>query len=792
MSSDGFFLGGQIDPASGDALDPRVEVHYDANDLTTHGVIVGMTGSGKTGLGVIFLEEALLAGIPTLVIDPKGDMTNLMLTFPDLAPADFEPWVDEGEARREDKTVGELADDKAQLWTRGLGSWGLGGDDIARLRSNAKFTVFTPGSSAGVPLDVIGSLAAPDDGDPEAVTDEIEGFVSGMLGLVGIEADPLASKEHILLSNVISHAWAQGEDLTLEGLIGRVHRPPMRKMGVFDLDAFFPEMERLQLAMRLNALVASPSFAGWRSGVPLDIQSMLWEEDGTPRASIIYLAHLSDDERQFVVTLLMSKMVTWMRSQSGSSDLRALIYMDEVFGFVPPTAMPPAKKPILTILKQARAFGVGMLLSTQNPVDLDYKAMSNAGTWAVGRLQTERDTARILEALQTASGEGDIDQIDSLVSGLGKRQFLLHNTRDTAPVVFGTRWAMSYLRGPLTRDEIGRITRDDPLHDTVVTAPEPPSASAPDGANAGADDATPIAPTVASGIPVHHLDPGAPWADEVGASRNGTNYEAALAIKVHLTFDDRYAGVDHAEEWEAIAHPLTDRFDATTLVAVDHDDRDFLDGPPGAATYVIPDAPIHEKAWFSSVQGAVSDHLRRNRSVEVFKNSTLKLYSRIGETREAFATRCNGVADDHADAEAAKIRDRFEDKMDDVRERIQDASRDIDEAEIELVARRQDEMLSGAGAILDVLLRGKKSTRSISASSRSAKRTAERKLRRAEADLTDKAEDLAELEDDLLEELTEIDERWRDKAADIETIEIGLEQNDIDIDEVALVWVPVR
>ena len=477
-SSEGFYLGGLIDPGTGKRTEG--EVRYEPGDLTTHGVIVGMTGSGKTGLGIIFLEEALRAGLPALILDPKGDMTNLLLTFPELAPADFRPWIDEAAARRDGKTPDEAAAAAAESWTSGLGSWGLGKADISALRAAAAFTIYSPGSEAGIPLNVLGSFSAPQAGaDTEAFRDEIEGLVSGLLGLAGIDADPLASREHILIANLVEDAWSKGTNLTLEGLIELVHRPPLRKLGVFELETFFPEKERLALALRLNNLVASPSFEAWRTGPPLDIPSMLWTPEGRPRAAILYLAHLSDAERQFAVTLALSRLVTWMRSQPGSSELRALVYMDEVFGFVPPTAAPPAKKPILTILKQARAFGVGMLLSTQNPVDLDYKAMSNAGTWCIGRLQTERDKARIMEALQSAAGDRDLAALDARISGLGKRQFLLHNTRDPEPAVFTTRWAMSYLRGPLTRDEVAALTKDDPLRGASAAARTVPPRLAP-------------------------------------------------------------------------------------------------------------------------------------------------------------------------------------------------------------------------------------------------------------------------------------------------------------------------
>lgn len=784
-SSNGFYLGGVIDPGTGERAGDADAVRYDPSDLTTHGVIVGMTGSGKTGLGIIFLEEALRAGIPVLVLDPKGDMANLLLTFPDLAPDDFLPWVDAAEAGREGVSAAQLAQQTADLWKRGLASWDLDGSDIAGLRSGADFTVFTPGSQAGVPLDVMGSLAAPAldfAAEAETLRDEIEGYVTGMLGLVGIASDPLSSREHILLSNLIERSWAEGTDLTLEALLGQIHRPPMRKLGVFDIDTFFPEKDRLALAMQLNALVASPSFTAWRSGAPLDVEGLLWTPEGKPRASIIYLAHLSDEERQFVVTLVLSKLITWMRSQAGSSDLRALVYMDEVFGFVPPTAVPPAKKPILTILKQARAFGVGMLLSTQNPVDLDYKAMSNAGTWCIGRLQTERDKARIVEALQSARGDTDVEAFDEMISGLDKRQFVLHNTREPAPTVFTTRWAMSYLRGPLTREQITELSGADP---TRRAAPAPPPSEP------AAEDESIVSPKVARGVPVHHLDPGAPWAEEVGAARTGSRYEAGLAARVHLRFDDARAGVEHDEVWEAVIHPIAEAVDPAAAITVDYDDRDFLAEAPGSARYVLPDAPIHTKTFFNGVAAAIKEHLYRHRTVEVFRNPTLKLYSRVGEDRAAFTLRCDAAAQTEADRETATIRDRFEGKMGTLHDQIEAARLRIDELVVDVDARRQEELLSGAGTLIGVLT-GRRSTRSLgsAAGKRSMTRRAEQRLRTAEVKYTGKVEDLEALKEDLDEEILEIDADWRRKAEDIETFEIGLEKTDVSVGEVALLWIP--
>ncbi|MCB0999200.1 MAG: ATP-binding protein, partial [Acidimicrobiales bacterium] len=445
-----FLLGGQIDPASKQRTETATTVP--SSDFTTHGVIVGMTGSGKTGLGVVLVEEVLRAGVPALLIDPKGDLTNLCLTFPSLAPADFEPWVNEGDASKAGQSVAEFAAAQAESWTSGLAGWGLTGASIADLRERVDFTIYTPGSAGGVGVNIVGSLQAPADlSDHETVGDEIEGYVSGLLGLVGIDADPLSSREHILLSNLIMNEWSNGRSLDLPTLVGMALTPPIRKLGVFELDSFFPPKDRTAFAMRLNGLLASPSFAAWMSGVPLDMETMLRTPDGRPRCAIVTTAHLSDEERQFVTTLVLSKLVTWMRRQSGTTDLRALLYMDEVAGYLPPTAAPPTKKPIMTLMKQARAFGVGVVLSTQNPVDIDYKALSNAGTWMIGRLQTDRDKMRLLDGMSAASGGVDVAAIGDTISGLGKRQFVLKRAGKDHPELFTTRWAMSYLRGPLTR-----------------------------------------------------------------------------------------------------------------------------------------------------------------------------------------------------------------------------------------------------------------------------------------------------------------------------------------------------
>ncbi len=770
-----FFLGGPIDPETGDRIaDQRTA--YDASDLTTHGVIVGMTGSGKTGLGIIFLEEALSAGIPTLILDPKGDMTNLLLTFPDLAPANFQPWIDPA-AVENDETLGEAAARTANRWTEGLADWGLDGNNIGGLRERAGFTIYTPGSTTGTPLDIIGSLDGPPgvfDDNSEPLRDEILGFTAGLLGMVGIDSDPISSRETILITNLIEYAWRNGQSLDIASLLSWIQQPPIRKLGVFDIDAFFPPKERLDLAMKLNGLLASPGFATWMDGPPLDIESLLWSADGTPQAAIVYLAHLSDDERQFVVTLILSKLITWMRRQPGSGELRALVYMDEVYGFAPPTAQPPAKKPILTLLKQARAFGVGLLLATQNPVDLDYKAMSNAGTWCIGRLQTERDKKRILEALSSAGGETDVQELDRQISGLGKRVFLLHTTRDE-PRLFTTRWAMSYLRGPLTPTQVTSLTpqRPDLPSERARVVNSTATGSGPES----------IMPAVASGIPVWYLDPAAIWSSDVDADPTSTVYEAAAAVRLTARYDETRAGVDHAVEWETILFPLSG--DIGEAIEVDYDERDFRSQATPGTTFRSPSEPIGSASFWTALGRALKDRLHREGEITVFKNGPLKLYSRVDEPESEFAHRCRSAAEDAADAATAKLRDKYEKRLKRLQRDIDKYAAQAESAATEASAGDFDMM---AGAVFD-MLSGRRRSRSVS-SSMKTRRAAQRRVETAEGRVADRLAEYEALQRDFEDEVADIVELWDGRSEAIEPITVRLEKNDITVSETALVWIP--
>ncbi len=457
-----FYLGKHYDLESGRATDELVL--YDSKDMVTHAVCVGMTGSGKTGLCIATLEEAAIDGIPAIVIDPKGDLANLLLTFPQLRAEDFAPWINEDDARRKGISTADFAKHQSELWTKGLADWGQDGARIQQLREKADFLIYTPGSNAGLPVSILKSFAAPGHelrDDADLFRDRINTTATSLLGLLGIDADPIQSREHILLSNLFSTAWQQGKDLDLGAMIQQIQQPPFERIGVLDVGSFYPSKDRFALAMRLNNLLAAPGFEAWMKGEALDVNAFLHTSTGKPRISIFSIAHLGDAERMFFVSLLLNQVLGWMRTQSGTTSLRAMLYMDEIFGFFPPIANPPSKAPLLTLLKQARAFGVGVMLATQNPVDLDYKGLSNAGTWFIGRLQTERDKARVLDGLEgaaaAASSRFDRGSMEQLISGLRNRVFLMNNVHDDGPEVFQTRWCMSYLRGPMTRNQIKQL-----------------------------------------------------------------------------------------------------------------------------------------------------------------------------------------------------------------------------------------------------------------------------------------------------------------------------------------------
>ena len=796
-------LGGLIDPAKHTRTDAELKI--ESADLTTHGVIVGMTGSGKTGLGIVLIEEVLRAGIPALLVDPKGDLTNLCLTFPALDAASFRPWIDEGQAKAAGQSPEDFAAAQAKTWTEGLAGWGYGPEQLKALTDSCEFTIYTPGSRSGVELNIVGSLQVPDTDDTETIADEIDGFVSGLLGLVGITADPLSSREHILLSNLVQHAWANQQDLDLPTLVGQVQQPPLKKLGVFELDEFFPPKDRQQLALKLNGLLASPAFAAWGEGIPLDIDALLFSPDRKPRCAIVTTAHLADEERQFVTSLLLAKLVTWMRRQSGTTDLRMLLYMDEVMGYLPPTEMPPTKKPIMTLMKQARAFGVGVVLATQNPVDIDYKAISNAGTWMVGRLQTERDKDRLLDGMSAADGGVDVKAVSDTISGLDKREFVLRRAGKDQPEVFTTRWAMSYLRGPLTRDQIKLVMGDDapatassPPPETPVTeeptAVAPPAApTAPPAATDHGADATPLMPAVADGVAVRWVTPTASWLADIGGDATGTIYEPAILARAQLRYDEAKADLVHDSACDLVLFPLDATIDHSRAANITFAESDLLTAAPTSASYRLTNAPVGDAKTWKQVERGIIDQLVRNSSIELQVNKALKLYSLPDESAEEFLKRCAQTAQAAADADKAELATKRDAKVAKLENQLAAAHDRASVVAEQAEDRKRGNLLRAAGDLLGGLFGSRRSAASKIGSA------ADHLTRDADGARVDEAkgkvarieQQRAELDEQLAADSAAVDAKWSSAAAAVTTLPVTLERTDVKITQLALAWVPV-
>ncbi len=783
-----FYLGKIFDPAASKIL-PEYLL-YDAKDLTTHALCVGMTGSGKTGLCVGLLEEAAMDGIPALIIDPKGDLGNLLLTFPELRAEDFAPWIDPQEAARKGLTPEACARKTAELWRKGLAEWDQSGDRIARLKQAAEIAVYTPGSTSGRPLSVLRSLDAPKEElrtDTTAMRDRILSAVSGLLGLLGITGDPITSREHILLSTLLNLAWTQGENLELTDLIHRIQKPPFERVGVFDLETFYPASDRLKLAMMMNNLLVSPGFSAWMTGEPLNIQQMLYTQEGKPRHCILPIAHLSDAERMFFVTTLLNELLAWMRSQPGTSSLRALLYMDEIFGYFPPTANPPSKGPMLTLLKQGRAFGLGVVLATQNPVDLDYKGLSNCGTWFIGRLQTDRDKARILDGLESSGGSGDFDRakMEQLISSLDSRVFLMRNVHDREPALFQTRWAMSYLRGPMTLNQIKTLVEPPPA------APEPAAAMAPEAKAAPTAEAPPP-PAARPTVPAHITERFLP-VNPAYATQRPTYRPAALGV-IRLHYALARAGLDTWPELTLMA-PLDDRASADWDAAAQlTEEPAAAPDPVEPADYDGLPAGLSGKTTVAGWEKMLKSHAYVNLAREQLYCRALKAYSGESETESEFAARLQLQMREERDQALGKLKTSYGKKMDALEKRVQTAEHQLETAEGRVKEQGMSTLIHVGGTILGALLGRRTSGLGTVGRASTAMRSAGRMSGKKEK-VAQTKEKLAVLQTELeeLEAAFETDRQAlldKQLAPEIERIPVRPRKTDIMVQTLDLVWVP--
>ncbi|MCI0437242.1 MAG: ATP-binding protein [Gemmatimonadetes bacterium] len=794
-----FYLGRRFDLESRAVVDEPVL--YDARDLTTHGVCVGMTGSGKTGLCLSLLEEAAIDGIPAIAIDPKGDIGNLLLTFPDLAPQDFAPWLAPGEAERHGRSTAEHAQAVAESWRGGLASWGQDGDRIRRLREAADFAIYTPGSTAGRPLSLLRSFRAPEGAarDEDALRERVMAAVSALMSLVGLEPDPVKSREHILLSRLLDEAWRTGSSLELADLIRQIQKPPFDRIGVIALETFFPEKDRFVLAMTLNNLLASPGFAAWLEGEPLEVGRLLWTPRGQPRVSILSIAHLTDAERMFFVTTLLGEVVAWMRAQPGTTSLRALLYMDEVFGFFPPVANPPSKPPMLTLMKQARAFGLGVLLATQNPVDLDYKSLSNAGTWFIGRLQTERDKARMLDGLESiAGGTPGMDRaaIDRILSALDSRVFLMHDVHEDGPVILHTRWAMSYLRGPLTRQEIRRLSAADERaaeHAAPATAAPAPigTTTAQPAASAAADSAHPR-PVVPASLDERFLRAAGDSGDEPGRL-----YKPALLGRVRLHHVDARRKVDAWRDLallgslaEDAADPWDDaeEFDETGVTL----DREPVAGFAFAEMPAITDALVD--AWRKKLIA----HAYRARKLVLWRCAELRELSGPSESEGEFRIRLSQRAREQRDAEVDALRTRYGSRLQALEDRRRTAQQRVEREQSQYQQQKLQAAISVGATVLGALFGRKvasaRNVGRITTAARGAGRVGREAgdVGRAQDSLEAVDAKIAALDAELEAEIAKLQAGLDPTALPLEAIEISARKSDISAAPLVLLWRPWR
>jgi len=792
-----FYLGREYDLAARRG-DSQALVLYDSKDLLTHAVCVGMTGSGKTGLCITLLEEAAIDGVPAIVIDPKGDLSNLLLSFPELSPADFEAWVNPQDAEKKGLTVAQFAQQQAEVWRAGLAAWGQDGARIRRLRESADFRVYTPGSNAGTPVSILDSLRAPPAAlreDAELFRERIASTATSLLCLLGVDADPIQSREHILLSTLFARAWTEGQDLELGALIHQIQEPPVARIGVLELDSFYPAKERFGLSMRLNNLLAAPGFAAWMEGEPLDIDALLYTPAGKPRIAIFSIAHLADSERMFFVSLLLAQMLGWTRAQSGTTSLRAILYMDEIAGFCPPTAEPPSKRPLLLLMKQARAYGVGVVLATQNPVDLDYKGLSNAGTWFIGRLQTERDKARVLDGLEGAAantpGGFDRARVDALLSQLSNRVFLLHNVHAQGPRILEVRWAMSYLRGPMTRAQLKQLCEGK-------RAPPPPAPPPP----AAASVRTPP-PSVPQGAPTLATRPVlAQGIQQVflpvrGGDTPGSRlvYTPMLFAVARLYFVDKKLGV----ESELDRHTLTPI--TTGLVCVDFEarqeldlDLEDLDAEPAAGAGFDPLAaeagkPKSYDAW----RKQFVDTLFRNSKLELLRSPGLDVVSRPDESEREFRLRLVQSAREARDALAVRLRSKYSSRLTTLEERIRRAEQAVDVQQEQARDAKLSTALSFGGALLSALFSSKRSTvGKASTAARGAGRSAREAsdVQRAVETLAALRQQRAELEAQIQADLAAHETRCDPRSEFLEPLVVSLKRTNVGVRAFALAWVP--
>ncbi len=810
-----FYLGAEYNLDSNQIMD--YPINYDARDLTTHAVCLGMTGSGKTGLCIGLLEEAALDKVPALIIDPKGDMTNLMLQFPKLQPEDFKPWINQDDARRKGKTIDEYSQDTANLWRNGLNDWGIDGSRIKSLQDSTDFVIFTPGSNSGIPISILSSFAAPNldfSENFEIIREQITGTVSALLELVGVNVDPVRSREAILLATIFEFYWKKNQNLDLTRLINCIQKPPVSKLGVIDVDTFYPKKDRFELAMAFNSLIASPNFQSWLQGESLDIDTLLYSKQGKPRHCIFYLAHLSDRERMLFVTLLLEKVLVWVRRQTGTTSLRALLYFDEVFGFMPPVAEPPSKRPLITLLKQARAFGLGCVLVTQNPVDIDYKALTNTGTWFIGKLQTERDKSRVLEGLKGIVSQSEVENRQNygeLIGQLSSRVFLYHNVHENKPIVFNTRWAMSYLRGPLTRPQVRQLMQNRKKLNIETETPNlKPSLLENDLGDqiTETQHLSKYPPIIAPDIPqvffpIRIMENQAKQSltqkkgSNISIEKTQLSYKPTIIGSFSVRFLDRKNKIDQQIEKSLIVDDLgaSTYLDWKSAKESDIKITDLLNSYEPVIEKEIFFEPLSEfvnsPQEFKKLTKDLQDFLYYMRVLKLKKNTELDIIQNPGEPDRDFLIRLLQISREQRDTEVDSLKKKYSKQLDNLEDKIRKLEFDLSSDESDYEARKREEIIGAGESVLGFFL-GSRRTSTATTAARRRRLTAKAKMNisKTKKEIIEAKKDVTQLQEELKKAVEKIVEKYEKGIERLNYEEFKPKRSDIKIKSVALAWKP--